>query len=1411
MHTTADDEIVRQTETPEAFQKSAQLFFAADKLRYQGQDESAAERAYREAMAATTTSGVFYHLAQGQIYAMRRNIEYALTEFEIASEINDQLDCVFINLGLTYRKLAGHLRSLNLTEKAAEMTQESLAALNRAVEINQENAGAWSALAMTYVKMGNAHYDDADRCVARARALDSDSYLALTTLASLRRFQGKKEEARQLALEAIALRPQLADAYGILGARDNKTRQLEDKPRNSMRWLEQALERQPNNSYLLSEMAKAHRDLENYAEAVVCADKAVKAEETGEQRYGLLAQRGDAYRLAKQYEAAEADLRHALAIRSDFTFAIGSLMKLCRDLGRHEEALSLAQAVLAANNNPQNHRQHKELNELVQQDRKESLAITQRLFYSRADVRSDSTRRDADSALRLYSRNHDACGMLGRCLAARGDYAGARKHLEQALTINPQAFFYRLILGQVLEELGQWKAAEREYHSFNAHTDRNERGKEGLRRVREHLHQEQRKKDLSSKGSEIVFINNKTGREEHHPVKLIRDFLYDRMRDWNLPIRDIIEQIGNEPVFIIAKTGVGKTVTVPTKVLLALCDNLLREGVDLAHRYPQVYVVEPRIPICTMTMAEMNEGYQNYVAYRMKDAPAFRTFLHGEGVIDIEAKDQNTVDRIVSLAHKFAAMRQAPYDPRHFNLYGCITSATGKINADAPILFVTTGIMESLTFEGTKLDPKFHRIIIDEAHVTIEANPAIELGIALARKRNIKIDYMSATVAPATLAADLGVKIVYAEAQRFPIHLTNLKTGVEESILGLVKDFLLDPDPSRYPDPSHFAEPAVSAKVARVRRHLLAQDDFEDDGKTYRGLKNRAQGMLVIVNSHQSENSDTHRIADLIARADFNRGTTRVHTLRLASPVVRDPAQKLAFDRLIKNIEDQAGRYVSRDALTPAGKQALTFIGLDDMDFARLLAGVIERYGVNSDMAVIVTVLAASSELSFNDLMAPRFFLTNPKQLSAMELFHEDALGVPVAEIFSIVAELENDAGQNHLHEALQARGVDDRLCSDICALVAAGYTLVASDSENALSDSSVSGEAGPAVHDSITEAQAAEADDLLEDPGTLADQDDEEIAESLRRDLDRFSTRHTLAFERAAVSFTDQTDLINIYRLYRYFFNNYYTHLKAGGLSALEASELRRSMDDEAGKLQVSARGLNELHNRFEQLSRHTGIQLVQEETRRSGDQPLAEDEKMLVCQSCIRELLFEREGTDARFDLCLRLFALTEDRANIQPRDYAALVAQLDACGFDTTQAEVKELWFLILRDARRKYADYLRQFEFAAARQILPPISKGLEKELLRIARESSYHTKLTFRRGDFGFTADVVDQFGSPITVTLPVENSPLATAVSGKDKVTVLTKLSPAMIGKSVRDELSPIGFSKREEKGFRLSHLTILG
>jgi hypothetical protein len=61
-----------------------------------------------------------------------------------------------------------------------------------------------------------------------------------------------------------------------------------------------------------------------------------------------------------------------------------------------------------------------------------------------------------------------------------------------------------------------------------------------------------------------------------------------------------------------------------------------------------------------MTMAEMNEGYQQYLAYRMKDDPACRAFLQDAGVVNIDDKDPRTVRKIVELAYKFVATHQAP-------------------------------------------------------------------------------------------------------------------------------------------------------------------------------------------------------------------------------------------------------------------------------------------------------------------------------------------------------------------------------------------------------------------------------------------------------------------------------------------------------------------------------------------------------------------------------------------------------------------------------------------------------------------------------------------------------------------------------------------------------------------------------
>lgn len=1556
------EEPIFQVETIQELERSRDLFYEADRLRYELQDQAAAEKKYRETMDATGAYGVFYHLAQGQIYSGHGNVEYALTEFEIASEINASIDSVHINLGLTYRKLAGRLRSLNLTEKAEEMIRESIAALERAVEINPVNAGAWSALAMTYLKMGTEHLAKAEGYILRALELDPHSYLGIVNLATVRQRQGKKPEARQLALDAIELRPKNSDGYGILGARKSVSERLEEKPRDSIAWLEKGLKLQPNSSYLLSEMGKAFRDLHQYSQAVEYFERALMAEPDGDKRFGALTNRGEAYRLAGRVDEAEADLRQALSINPDYQFAQISMMRLCKDAGRHEDAFKLSESLLKRENNPQNHKRYKELQGLFFRDRSESVEITKRIIETQADVNNDEILRKAERALRLHSGNHDAWGIIGRCLAARGRYPEARKNLDQALNLKPEAWFYRFTLAKVLESLAEWAGSEREYKIVIARAVPGSPyfsfAQDRLLRIREHLHREETRKAVAEGGAEIVFLNNKTGREERHTVSLIRDFLYDRMNDWKLPIRDIIELVGDEPVFIIAKTGVGKTVTVPTKVLLALCDDLARGGADLSLRFPQVYVVEPRIPICTMTMAEMNEGYQNYVAYRMLHDEGFRAYVQKNGIEDLASKDPKTTGTIVKLAYEYVHTGRAPYDPRHFNLYGCITSATGKINGDAPILFVTTGIMESLTFEGTELDPKYNRIIIDEAHVTIEANPAIELGIALARRRGVKIDYMSATVDPATLSKDLGVKIVYAGKQRYPIHLSNLKTSVEESILDLVENFLLDPDESRFPRPESFSDAAARSKVERVRLHLLSRDDYEDGGRAYPGLSNRPQGMLVIVNSHQSENSDTHRIADLINRAGFNHGMTRVHTMRLASQVVRDPSQKLAFDRLIESIEEKNGRYVivatnvvemgltfssidyvvtmdsefetvfedggqmvkkvelgvnalyqrvgragrlrpgmafiardfgasytalddeilaaglkeaairyplakgsflklalysfrermpeqnlrqiigalnlpsriqdddrlwayflnerdrlkrigiaSGDSLTDVGRAALTYIGLDDMDFAMLLATAIKRFGPRSNMAIVFTVMAAAAEFSFSDLMANRYYLTNPKQLSAAEIFHEDALGVPAAEAFDLIRQYEDNP--KDLYKALLSRQVDAQLCSDICAYVGAGYKLAARDKRLDVYATENANPAGGAMDDYSDALEFANEQSTMEDDAD----DEDEVSPQVKHELDQYSTEHTIAFERSVVSFSDQSELINVYRLYRHFFNNYFSLLRSGRLGSLESSELRRSMEEEATKLQVSVPALQSLNERLNQLLGHVDVELPREESHLPSMPELDEEELTALRDSVIRDLLFEREGGDERFDLCQRFYMLVEAMNGFSPgqtSEVDRLILQLDNFGFSVVRADAKELWHLIVKEARRRYKQHVQLFRVLEIGEYLPPISKGLEKEILSLLRVCGYHRTLTFSKTDFGFATNVNDQFGAGLEITMQEDNNPLGTSLEGKDNVTVLAKLSPAMISKLVRGG-GEGEFVKQEGKGFRLSHVTLLG
>jgi hypothetical protein len=197
---------------------------------------------------------------------------------------------------------------------------------------------------------------------------------------------------------------------------------------------------------------------------------------------------------------------------------------------------------------------------------------------------------------------------------------------------------------------------------------------------------------------------------------------------------------------------------------------------------PQVYVVEPRIPIATDQASFMNSLWEEYWL-------------------------------------KLGERNMPP-------LFGCHTSQ-GWINRDAPIQFVTTGIFE-VDVDNNRLHPDRHRIIIDEAHVTVEQNPGIELAITLARKAGITIDYMSATVETGNISSSLGVtNIIHADEQRYRVWKCNLLDTLENSLIELIAQTLIDPQPNGrfFPQRDYLhAEATKQAILEKGRSHgMLVQ------------------------------------------------------------------------------------------------------------------------------------------------------------------------------------------------------------------------------------------------------------------------------------------------------------------------------------------------------------------------------------------------------------------------------------------------------------------------------------------------------------------------------------------------------------------------------------------------------------
>lgn len=352
-----------------------------------------------------------------------------------------------------------------------------------------------------------------------------------------------------------------------------------------------------------------------------------------------------------------------------------------------------------------------------------------------------------------------------------------------------------------------------------------------------------------------------------YSLNAFRAFMYYVLEKEKLTIAEYLGQMGNNPYFLIAATGLGKTVAAPIHSYLRHCEMVLSNMQPLKPLFnqeiPRLWVVEPKISI-----AESQTNFMN------------------------------------SLFSDFIKIRDNPNDVNHPTMFGCKTSVH-SIHYHAPIKFVTTGIFAIYARLGW-LDPKRDCLIIDEAHVTIESSEGVELAIAICRQKGIPIHYMSATVDTQGLRETLGVQsIIEADKQRFPLWMHNTGKTMDHSIVDLVEKTLV------YPDPSSEYFPQGNDNVSgQIRDAVLGEG--------------RAKGLLIVVNSFAGEESDANRIAELLASAQY---ASSIEILLLSGSIIRNAKEKKQFDNAIERIETENKKYVI--IATSVVEMGVTFPTLD--------------------------------------------------------------------------------------------------------------------------------------------------------------------------------------------------------------------------------------------------------------------------------------------------------------------------------------------------------------------------------------------------------------------------------------------------------------------------------------------------
>ncbi len=346
-------------------------------------------------------------------------------------------------------------------------------------------------------------------------------------------------------------------------------------------------------------------------------------------------------------------------------------------------------------------------------------------------------------------------------------------------------------------------------------------------------------------------VENETISDGQLVIQTLNHFIDTIILKHGLPIKPYLNKIGSKSSFLVAATGLGKTVTVPLHILgiqLQLID--LRVSIQPKNTFerPTIWVVVPKIPIA-----------------------------------------QNEADHLNELWFAFCSKLELGLESEA--MFGYRTSV-GTSNPNAPIQFITTGVL-SLIAQSGELKNTLDRVVIDEAHEVLETDEKVEIAIAQLWQQNVTVDYMSATVDTTGLEHKLKTKVILADAQRYTNWYVNTGKSLSDSISEIIMACFGDKD--NVDSVLNFAQIPPS------------KAQYYYDG-IYDGVYHcRPSGMLIIVNSFSSNNSDAKSIEKQIS---LTCKTLGVEVLMFASKIQRNKKLKREFDAAMKRIDETNSPYI---------------------------------------------------------------------------------------------------------------------------------------------------------------------------------------------------------------------------------------------------------------------------------------------------------------------------------------------------------------------------------------------------------------------------------------------------------------------------------------------------------------------